>query len=94
MKNISETTVNMARIAQLLRDGNEHAWAATMDRYREQLPQDIPEARYHIMRLFGGMGSISDVVLYREGHLLTTENDELPQLLSALYDDCKDARSI
>jgi hypothetical protein len=71
MKNISETTVNMARIAQLLRDGNEHAWAATMDRYREQLPQDIPEARYHIMRLFGGMGSISDVVLYREGHLLT-----------------------
>lgn len=94
MKNISETTVNMARIAKLLRDGNEHAWAATMDRYREQLPQDIPEARYHIMRLFGGMGSISDVVLYREGHLLTTENDELHQLLSALYDDCKDARSI
>jgi hypothetical protein len=39
------------------------------------------------------MGSISDVVLYREGHLLTTENDALHQLLPALYDDCKNARS-
>jgi len=41
----------------------------------------------------GGMGSISDVVLYREGHLLTTENNALHQLLPALYDDCKNARS-
>jgi hypothetical protein len=39
----------------------------------EQLSQDMAEARHRIMRLFGGMGSISDVVLYREGHLLTTE---------------------
>jgi hypothetical protein len=84
MKNISETTVNMARIAQLLRDGNEHAWAATMDRYREQLPQDIPEARYHIMRLFGGMGSISDVVLYREGHLLTPKTTNFISCCRAL----------
>ncbi|WP_375232923.1 hypothetical protein [Pseudomonas sp. LS-2] len=44
-----------------------------MDGYREQLSQDMAEARHRIMRLFGGMGSISDVVLYREGHLLTTE---------------------
>jgi uncharacterized iron-regulated protein len=57
-----------------------------MDRYREQLYQDMAEARHRIMRLFGGMGSISDGVLYGEGHLLTAENDELHQLLSLLYD--------
>jgi hypothetical protein len=93
MNDIDATREVMSRIADLLRGANEHAWAATMDRHREQLRVETAEARYQITRLFGGMGSISDVVLYRDGHLLTHENNELHQLLSTLYSHCTQTRS-
>ena len=85
MNDIDATREIMSRIAELLRSADEQAWAVTMDRLREQLRVETPDARYQITRLFGGMGSISDVVLYRDGRLLTNENDELHRLLSTLH---------
>lgn len=48
------------------------------------------EAAELIMKsMLGGMGSLSDVVLYKNGVLLTEENDKLEALLDELYVLCK-----
>ncbi|EJM72173.1 hypothetical protein PMI31_03768 [Pseudomonas sp. GM55] len=46
----------------------------------EQLPQ--------LTSLYGGMGSINDVVLYENAKPLLDENNELQALLSDLYELC------
>lgn len=44
-----------------------------------------------IKSMLGGAGSLSDVVLYREGKLLVDENNQLYDLLNKLYDECKNS---
>jgi hypothetical protein len=40
------------------------------------------------MSLYGGMGSINDVVLYENAKPLLDENNQLQGLLSELYELC------
>ncbi|WP_420107405.1 DUF6966 domain-containing protein [Leclercia adecarboxylata] len=37
------------------------------------------------LNLYGGMGSLNDLVLYRNGKVLMSENDELDQLRRDLF---------
>ncbi|WP_443217022.1 DUF6966 domain-containing protein [Pseudomonas sp. GM55] len=55
-----------------------HLWR--MAGNTEQLPQ--------LTSLYGGMGSINDVVLYENAKPLLDENNELQALLSDLYELC------
>ena len=48
------------------------------------------EAAELIMKsMLGGMGSLSDLVLHKEGKPLIEENEQLDTLLDELYDECK-----
>lgn len=48
------------------------------------------EAAELIMKsMLGGMGSLSDLVLHKEGAPLIEENEQLDALLDELYDECK-----
>ncbi|WP_442965738.1 MULTISPECIES: DUF6966 domain-containing protein [unclassified Pseudomonas] len=52
------------------------------------LPQDTAYALFHLISLYGGMGSINDVVLYENAKPLLDENNELQGLLSDLHQLC------
>lgn len=91
MKNISQITVVMARISQLLRAGNEEEWAERIDQYRLELPGDSSYVLSKIIRLYGGMGSLADIVLYRNGQPLISENNEFSDLRTHLYELCMGA---
>jgi hypothetical protein len=39
-----------------------------------------------ILRLYSGMGSFSDIGLYRDGKLLAAETDQLEELRTRLFD--------
>lgn len=80
----------MSRISELLRAGGEEDWAARVDRYRLALPGDPLETLSKIAVLYGGMGSFNDIVLYRKGQLLFSENDELHALRSQLFRLCRE----
>jgi hypothetical protein len=48
------------------------------------------EAALLIMKsMLGGMGSLSDLILYKDGKMLIEENDQLDDLLDELYVECK-----
>lgn len=46
---------------------------------------DPDDTKHTFRNLYGGMGSLNDLVLYRNGKVLMSENDELDQLRSDLF---------
>ncbi|MDZ3994866.1 DUF6966 domain-containing protein [Pseudomonas sp. Teo4] len=88
MENISQIIQIMARLSELLRLGNEDEWVTRVDQYRMELPKDSSHVLSKILRLYGGMGSLTDIVLYRNGQPLISENNELAELRTKLYELC------
>lgn len=51
-------------------------------------PHEPNEMAKNILKMFGGMGTFNDLVLYRDGILLRKENDLLDELTTQLFDAC------
>lgn len=88
MNNISKIIAIMIRMSELLRSGNEEEWAERIDQYRLELPSDTTYVLSKIIRLYGGMGSLTDIVLYRNGQPLISENNDFSDLRTRLYELC------
>ncbi|WP_442109138.1 DUF6966 domain-containing protein [Pseudomonas sp. NUPR-001] len=83
---VVEIATIMGRIAQLLRDGHCPSWASGIEDQRARLSHESDEVRRSILGMYGGMGSICDLVLYRDGVLLRQATDELHELLGWLHE--------
>ena len=88
MKDICKISSNLARTAELLRRFGHPQWADRLEECSLALPQDTAYALSRLMSLYGGMGSINDVVLYENAKPLLDENNQLQGLLSELYELC------
>ena len=88
MKDIHKISSNIARAAELLRRFDHPQWADRLEECSLALPQDTTYALSRLMSLYGGMGSINDVVLYENATPLLDENSELQGLLSDLHQLC------
>jgi hypothetical protein len=82
------TSAIMTRMSALLRAGNEYEWAERLDQYRADLPHGYDFAPSQIIVLYGGMGSLTDIVLYCDGQPLIDENNEFAELRTRLYELC------
>lgn len=102
---LSEVRVNMSKrdiepalmeLVGVLESAGEQRWAASLRRLqaRAQEGASDPTAYKQVIRdmlsIFGGMGSFSDLVLYRNGVLLREENDRLEQLRGQLFEAARD----
>jgi hypothetical protein len=63
-----------------------HNWAGELERLRLVFSNDPAQARYELTRLYGGSGSLNDLILYKNGALLIAENNHFHELRRALYD--------
>lgn len=88
MINIQDTQTTLTRMAELLRAGGIGDWAAALERLRHEVHEDPARASATILAMYGGMGSLNDLVLYRDGQPLAQENGELDALRSKLYSLC------
>ncbi|NWC93016.1 MULTISPECIES: DUF6966 domain-containing protein [unclassified Pseudomonas] len=88
MKNLTKIMEIMNRISELLRVSDEDEWALRIDEYRIELPKDTTYVLSKIAALYGGMGSLNDIVLYRNGQPMIAENNELHKLRSELHERC------
>jgi hypothetical protein len=78
----------MTRMSALLRVGDRNEWAERLDEYRAELPYDYDFTLSQIIGLYGGMGSLTDIVLYRERQPLIDENNEFAELRTRLDETC------
>ncbi len=73
------------RMATLLELGGYTEWSASVFKLAKKYSID-PESTKHTFRnLYGGMGSLNDLVLYSNEKVLMSENDELDQLRGDLF---------
>ena len=86
---MQSVVVTLEKISTLVRICSEESWAAGFLRLSQEFA-DAPQAtKDKIVSLYGGMGSFNDLVLYRDGKLLLSENNELDQLRSELFQLCR-----
>lgn len=72
-------------MAELLLAGGHPDWAASLGSLAAQMDVDPVRACATIVGMFGGMGSLNDLVLYKGGTPPRQENQELDALRSKLF---------
>ncbi len=85
---IEKTTLivdKMQRMATLLELGGYSEWSASIFKLAKKYELAPDDTKYIFLNFYGGMGSLNDVVLYRNGSILMSENDELDQLRHDLF---------
>lgn len=75
-------------MSALLRAGNKTERAERLEYYQAELPHDYGFALSKIIGLYGEAGSLTDIVLYRNGQPLIDENNEFAELRTRLYELC------
>ena len=75
-------------MVQLLRLGGFEDWAGALEKHHDDIASEPNITKGRILSLYGGMGSLNDLVLYNKGVLLAKENSELDVLRSQLYELC------
>lgn len=73
-------------MAFLLADCNMSDWSNILLRLRNYIDDDPQDAIYRILNLYGGMGSLNDLVLCKNGQMLQVENDLFDELRTRLYE--------
>lgn len=78
----------LKRMAELLRIGALHDWANALEKFRGEMASDPDATAARIVAMYGGMGSLNDLILYKDGQPLVAENVELDDLREQLYQLC------
>lgn len=86
MKNIQTIETVLTRMAELFQIGELYDWANVLDEFANQFTVDPSNAILKIRSLYGGMGSLNDIVLHKDGQPLVKENDEFDILSTELYE--------
>jgi hypothetical protein len=76
----------MHELELLLRDQGQAHWADNVLRCVRSIDQSDAYGLRSFLALFGGMGSLNDVALWRDGVMLDAENDRLRGLTSKAWD--------
>jgi hypothetical protein len=88
MKNIQRIQAVLARMTELCRVGGVGTWASALEKARNAISTEPDATVSEILSMYGGMGSLNDIILYADGQPLIPENTELDELRSTLYSLC------
>lgn len=72
----------------LLGAHSELTWARGLEGLAAEAGEDLKSAASQLLRIFGGMGSYNDVVLYEDGQVATKANIELSAARNRLFELC------
>lgn len=75
----------MERMATLLELGGYAEWSVSIFKLAKKYVIDPDSTKDTFRNFYGGMGSLNDLVLYRNGKILISENNELDQIRSDLF---------
>ncbi|EPG73594.1 hypothetical protein LEP1GSC058_4158 [Leptospira fainei serovar Hurstbridge str. BUT 6] len=85
MNNIIELQNILKRMSDLLYGGGYDDWGSSFKNLINEIATNSTETKRKILRLYGGMGSLNDIVLYKDGKLLLSDSNEFDELRSKLF---------
>ena len=85
MKNHEQIKQILSQMADVLQQCHLDEWAVRLGTFCTSLDTDPVATKSSILSLYGGMGSINDIVLYRNMQPLIAENQIFDQLREQLY---------
>ena len=85
---IADLAATLAEMSVLLRACGDEFWAAHLDRCRVRLERSDFRGVVILRELFGGMSSLNDVVLQRDGRMPVADNDRFDLLRGKAGDLC------
>jgi hypothetical protein len=88
MNDIARINSILARIVDLLRANELFEWAEVLEQNKFWLFEDPDSAISNILKFYGGMGSLNDLVLYKDGKVLINETNDLDCLRAELFRCC------
>lgn len=77
-------------IINLLNISEELDWKNVFENLLKQYPIENKYFAKSILKLYGGMGSFNDLVLFKNGKLLKDENEKLDILRKKLYNSIEE----
>lgn len=89
MSDINKIEGVLVKMIGLLRPNNTSNWADVLEKCCQELSENPVVTKNKILSMYGGMGSLNDIVLYKSGQPLSKENTEFDDLRSDLYDLCR-----
>ncbi|WP_414739751.1 DUF6966 domain-containing protein [Microvirgula aerodenitrificans] len=84
--------VILKKIVELLNAGAESDWAAALEKIKAEFEENPKIMSDKLLAMYGGMGSINDIILYKERRVLVAENNEFDFLRTRLYKICKEIK--
>lgn len=89
MKNLILLISVIEKIIELLNSVEESNWVTSFNKFRERCDspdvEDLERLRSEILRIYGGMGSFNDLVLYKQSQLMIKESQNLDKLRKELF---------
>jgi hypothetical protein len=97
MKTLINIKYILDEIIAILSSIGESNWHDALKNFRNRCDsiassEDQKKLITDIMRIYGGMGSFSDLILYKNGQLMEKETSQLDVLRSKLFETAKNLR--
>ncbi|NVZ70432.1 DUF6966 domain-containing protein [Pseudomonas costantinii] len=89
MNQYESAVLILEEMATLLDMAGIQDWAEGLRRVGSYTESEAPILYSAVLRMYGGSGSLSDIVIYHKGKLLKEENDKFDELRSELYVICR-----
>ena len=89
MNKLDDIKPTLKKMIFLLRAENFEDWVETLEAINLDSNQSLKSISKDILSIYGGAGSVNDIVFYKEGQSLTDKNNEFDELRTHLYELCK-----
>lgn len=84
-----EIQETIQEISKILLDANINEWGRSMLKLSKEIEENTEETKKKILRLYGGMGSFNDILIYEEGKISKEKTEKLDSLRLKLFDMCQ-----
>lgn len=88
MKEYTRALFIIDRLVLMIEDVGITDWSLKLRDIVKNNRRNELELYRNILSLYGGLGSLNDLILYRDGKLLLSENNEFDQLRTELHKLC------
>lgn len=90
MINLKKIENILVEMIDILRDCSVDEWSKALAQCQNSLLNDSEITLNTILSMYGGMGSLNDIVLYKDGEVVPQKNREFDALRTELYKLCKE----